>query len=305
MKRILKYGISREAEGKTLWDCLREKGFSRHIFTFLKQQEGSVLKNGRVPYMTDKLREGDCVTVTLLELISSPNIKPVFSPLCIRYEDEDLLVLNKPWDMPVHPSIHNHENTLANAVMWYYTSRSIPFVFRCVNRLDRDTSGLLILAKNILSASILSRMCARRKIHREYLAAVSGILPASGVITAPIGRVPGSVLMRQVDFKKGERAVTHYRKIHSESSASLALVRLETGRTHQIRVHMKSIGHPLLGDFLYYPESLHLLGRQALHSFRLSFAHPVTGERLTFTEPLPEDIRKLFPGLPPALLDTL
>lgn len=305
MERILEYRISLEDQGKTLWDFLREKGFSRHIFIFLKQQEGSVLKNGRVPYMSEKLQEGDRITVTLLELHSSPNIKPAFSPLYIRYEDEDLLVLNKPWDMPVHPSINNRENTLANAAMWYFTSRSIPFVFRCVNRLDRDTSGLLILAKNILSASVLSRMCAQRQIRREYLAAVSGILPPSGVICAPIGRASDSVLMRQVDFEKGEKAVTHYQCLYSENNVSLALIRLETGRTHQIRVHMKYIGHPLLGDFLYYPESQNLLGRQALHSFRLSFPHPITGKPLSFTEPLPDDIRSLLPKLPPSLLDHL
>lgn len=301
MERVLSYQAKKEDAGKTLGFYLRERGFSRHLFTILKQTEGSIQKNGKPAYTNEKLQEGDRIVVVLLEKEISSSVTPEPLPLCIRYEDEDLLVLNKPWDLPVHPSVNHHSGTLANGVMWYFARRSIPYVFRCVNRLDRDTSGLLILAKNMLSASILSRMCANREIHREYLAAVSGLLPDSGSICAPIGRAPDSILMRQVDFEAGAPAHTDYWRLFSEQGRSLALIRLGTGRTHQIRVHMKHIGHPLLGDFLYAPESRNLLKRQALHSFRLSFRHPITGEFLRFTEPLPEDLRRLFPSLCPDL----
>ena len=206
--------------------------------------------------------------------------------------------------------------------MYYFAQQNIPFVYRCINRLDRDTSGLLIIAKNMMSGAILSQMSADRQIHREYLTIVEGILPESGTIDAPIARLEDSVLMRCVDFEWGERAVTHYQRvacfaavpamnnsekqdslnaganhISDQSTAkelSLALVKLETGRTHQIRVHMKYIGHPMIGDFLYYPNSQHLIGRQALHSHKLSFVHPITKEELSFVSELPDDMRAVI-----------
>lgn len=198
--------------------------------------------------------------------------------------------------MPIHPSMNNHDNTLANAVAYYYQSQGIPYVFRCVNRLDRDTTGLTVLAKHMLSAGILSEMVRNRNLHREYLALVSGItLPESGIINAPIARVEGSTIEREVNFEKGESAITHYKVIKRDSSRNLSLISLclETGRTHQIRVHMKHLGYPLIGDFIYNPDKTYI-SRQALHSYRLTFTHPITGENMDFISPLPNDMSNII-----------
>ena len=165
--------------------------------------------------------------------------------------------------------------------------------FRPVYRLDRDTTGLLIVAKHLLSASILSDMVGKREIHREYLAIVKGIPPENGTISAPIGRKKGSAILREVNFETGEPAVTHFARLEIRNGLSLVSLKLETGRTHQIRVHMGYIGCPLIGDYLYYPECSRI-SRQALHSHRLSFLHPITGKALSFTAPLPEDMEKAF-----------
>ena len=217
------------------------------------------------------------------------------------------MVIDKPADMPVHPSIGNYENTLANAVAWYFQQQNIPFVFRCINRLDRDTTGLLILAKNMLSGAILSDQMKKREIHRIYLAITEGKTDPAGTINRPIGRADHSLILRQVDPDKGDPACTHYLQkcwhpktfypatlSVPQDGLSLVQLQLETGRTHQIRVHMTSIGHPLIGDTLYNPETA-LLARQALHSYRLAFTHPVTGIPLEFTSALPADMAEFFP----------
>ncbi len=165
---------------------------------------------------------------------------------------------------------------------------------RCMNRLDKDTTGLLILAKNMYSASLLSTMIKNREVHREYLAIATGFVPYQGIIDKPIGRVDGSTIEREVNLITGDPARTHFKRLAYKNGYSLVSLKLETGRTHQIRVHMKSIGHPLPGDFLYNPD-YSIIQRQALHSYRLSFAHPITKEPLVFTAPLPEDMRLLFP----------
>lgn len=377
----------------TVEQFLRGRGCSHHVLTRLKQTERGILLNEDWAYTNQKLKAGDVLTIRIVEDQSSADLVPMQMPLDIVYEDEDLLVVNKPSDMPIHPSVNNYENTLANGVMYYFAAQGIPFVYRCINRLDRDTSGLLIIAKHYLSSAILSRMSAERQIHREYLAIVEGILPESGKIDAPIARLDGSVLMRCVDYEHGQRAVTHFRRLavwdyrsrrtalppvagqilrahvetegcikasspssadHTTSSAqspskvtalqsppdsknrclSLAAVTLETGRTHQIRVHMSHIGHPLIGDFLYNPARAQTsisqtgclnadctmpantaqtnstyaaqlpsekfvppIGRQALHSHKLEFPHPITGEPLSFTCEMPEDMRRVVcPG---------
>ena len=202
-------------------------------------------------------------------------------------------MVNKPADMPIHPSFQNHGNTLADALTWHYQQHGEDFVYRCINRLDRDTTGLLIVAKHLLSASILSDMVGKREIHREYLAIVKGIPPENGTISAPISRKKGSAILREVNFETGEPAVTHFARLEIRNGLSLVSLKLETGRTHQIRVHMGYIGCPLIGDYLYYPECSRI-SRQALHSHRLSFLHPITGKALSFTAPLPEDMKKAF-----------
>ena len=294
MERIFEYQISSGEEGRKLGDFLREKGYSRQLLRQLKETENGLLRNGQPTFMTIALKNGDRIRVRLLEKAEgSEAIMPAPLPFEIVYEDEDLLVVNKPADMPIHPSFQNHGNTLADALTWHYQQHGEDFVYRCINRLDRDTTGLLIVAKHLLSASILSDMVGKREIHREYLAIVKGIPPENGTISAPIGRKKGSAILREVNFETGEPAVTHFARLEIRNGLSLVSLKLETGRTHQIRVHMSYIGCPLIGDYLYYPECSRI-SRQALHSHRLSFLHPITGKALSFTAPLPEDMKKAF-----------
>lgn len=294
MERIFEYQITAAEEGRKIGDFLREKGYSRHLIRQLKETEDGLLRNAQPTFTTVALKAGDRIRVRLLEKAEgSEAIMPAPLPFEIVYEDEDLLVVNKPADMPIHPSFQNHGNTLADALTWHYQQHGEDFVYRCINRLDRDTTGLLIVAKHLLSASILSDMVGKREIHREYLAIVKGIPPENGTISAPIGRKKGSAILREVNFETGEPAVTHFARLEIRNGLSLVSLKLETGRTHQIRVHMGYIGCPLIGDYLYYPECSRI-SRQELHSHRLSFLHPITGKALSFTAPLPEDMEKAF-----------
>ena len=196
--------------------------------------------------------------------------------------------------MPIHPSLNNYENTLANGVADYYQQKGEAYVFRCMNRLDRDTTGLTILAKHMLSAAILSQDVANRAVHRTYLAIVEGTLTGSGTIDAPIGRESNSLITRCIDYEHGERAVTHYRSLACHNDLTLVSLRLETGRTHQIRVHMKHLGYPLIGDYLYHPD-MTKISERALHSSLLEFTHPITKKAMKLSAPLPTDMQKLFP----------
>lgn len=304
MKRTFTYQITSADAGHTIEHFLKEQGFSNQNIIDLKKMPESILVNNVWEYVTYSLQPLDTLTVCMEERESSQKIIPVELPLDIIYEDEDILVVNKPADMPIHPSMGNYENTLANAVAWYYHRQNIPFVFRCINRLDRNTSGLTIIAKHMVSANILSQMVARREIHREYLAIVNDkYLPDMGIVHAPIGRKEGSAIERTIDFINGDRAITQYQVLGRENGYALISLKLKTGRTHQIRVHMKYLKCPLVGDSLYntkeasYLAALsdeskdtRLLKRQALHSAKLEFIHPITKKPLCFTQKLPDDM---------------
>lgn len=294
MNRIFEYTITPSDVPCTVGEYLKKKGYSRQIIIHLKKTEHGILQNGEWAYVRTPLVPGDVLKITLLEESASEHILPVPMEPDIVYEDEDLLVVNKPFDMPVHPSIHNYDNTLANGMAYYFQQKGETFIFRCINRLDRDTTGLLILAKNALSASILSNDMKARKIHRTYQAVVSRIpVPASCTIDAPIARKEDSAIERCVDFEKGEPAVTHYRTLETKENLALVELSLETGRTHQIRVHMQHMGCPLLGDYLYNPDFT-LINRVSLHSYSLSFVHPITGKSMYFCAPLPKDMAGLL-----------
>ncbi len=293
MKRIFHYSIPTEYDGQTLLSFLKDKHYSAPIIAHLKRTENGILLNGVWGRVRDLLHAGDRLTIQLTETENSKNIVPVKLPLDIVYEDEDLLVINKPSNMPIHPSQGNYENTLANAVAYYFQSKGKTFTYRCINRLDRDTTGLLILAKHMYSASLLSDMVQKREIHRQYLALATGKVPETGTIIAPIARADGSTIERCVNESIGEYACTHYRTLDYKNGYSLVSLKLETGRTHQIRVHMKHIGHPLPGDFLYNPD-YSVICRQALHSHKLHFRHPITGDEMEFIAELPEDMRKVI-----------
>ena len=293
MDRIFHYQITENEQGTTVLDFLRKKGFSRHILSSMKADKEALTRNGQRIGGREQLLAGDYFRVRLLETVDSDGIVPVSMPLSILYEDEDILVINKPADMPVHPSIGNYTNTLANGVAAYLDAKDEHSPFRCINRLDRDTSGALILAKNAFSAAVLSTQMRNRQIRRTYLAVVEGITPPNGTISAPISRVDDSVIERHVDFLRGEPAVTHYERLEVKNEHSLLEIHLETGRTHQIRVHMGYIGHPLPADYLYHPV-YDCFKRQPLHSLQLEFRHPVTDKSMCLLAPVPEDMCNAF-----------
>lgn len=295
MKTTMTYLIQQQDIQKTVEQFLLSNGYSAALIRRLRHTEQSILKNGIPVYTTYRLDEGDSLAITLPEEHGSESIVPVPMDLDIRYEDRDLLVVNKAAGVPIHPSQGNHDNTLANGIAWYLEEKGEAAAYRAINRLDRDTTGLLILARHALSACMLSEMVRTHAIRRCYLAAASGLVPPEGVIDAPIARTCVSTIERCVDFERGDSARTHYRTLcyNRDTDCSLVELRLETGRTHQIRVHMKHIGHPLPGDFLYNPD-YRLIGRQALHSWQLDFIHPIKKEPLHFEAPLPEDMRRLF-----------
>ncbi|MGM9629690.1 RluA family pseudouridine synthase [Butyricicoccus sp.] len=287
------YEISAQDEGRTVERFLRAQGFSRHLLIQTKYTENGLLLDGMPVHTNVKLKAGQCLSAAIVSGAQNEHMQPVGLPLAIVYEDEDIVVIDKPAGMPVHPSQGHYDDTASNALAYYFAQQDEPFVARSVGRLDRDTSGLVLFARHELSACILAEQMRRREIHREYRAICTGTLPECGVIDAPIARAHGSTIERIVDTEHGDRAVTHYTRLAVKNGFSLAAVRLETGRTHQIRVHMKHIGHPLPGDFLYNPD-YSVIQRQALHSYRLAFRHPITGQQMEFTAPIPQDMTNIL-----------
>ena len=297
MERQLTYTITDEFHNKTIEQFLKAQDFPHQAIVQLKKTHEGILRNGTWAYVNEKLACGDTLSLHLVEDITETSIQPIRVDIPIIYEDEDLLLLDKPANMPIHPSMNHHEGTLANGLLYYFQEKGEHFTFRCINRLDRDTSGLTIVAKHLLSAGILSRQVSEREISRTYRAIVQGFVPEHGTIDAPIGRVDGSTIERHVDYENGERAITHFQRIayDEEKALSLVALHLETGRTHQIRVHMKHIGHPIIGDFLYNPDYTYC-NRQALHSASLEFIHPITKKKMHFKSSLPEDLKCMFPN---------
>lgn len=294
MNRNIDYIIDEDSSGLRVEQFLRRKRYSGQNLSEIKRMPKSILVNGVHYYMRQELSTGDHLQVRICETQNSEKIPPTKLPLDIVYEDEDLLVLNKPAGMPIHPSLNNYTNSMANALAYYFQSQGKPFIFRCCNRLDRDTSGLTIVSKHLVSGSILSDMTKYREVHREYLAIARGsVTPSEGTIQAPLGRKDGTIIERTVDWEHGEDAVTHYKVVKEANGHSLVSLRLETGRTHQIRIHMKYLGYPLIGDYLYNPD-MEYMTRQALHSHHMEFTHPITGEHMSFTAPLPEDMARVM-----------
>lgn len=291
MIRKLEYMIDSESAGCTVLSFLRSHGFSSRMIKELKKNPHGILIGNKKSTTLKQLKSGDRLTVYIKETHRC-SIEPADIPIDVVYEDKDVVVVNKPPFMATHPSQGNHGDTLANALTFRFNGEC---AVRPVNRLDKNTSGLILVAKNAHASGVLSNDLKVKRIHREYLAIVEGVPEhVHGVIDAPISRAAGSTIERCVDFEHGDSAVTHYDVTASGGGFSLLRVWLETGRTHQIRVHMAYIGHPVAGDFLYGTEFSGGIARHALHSATLDFTHPITNERLHFEAPLPQDMKKLL-----------
>ncbi len=269
------------------------KKISRRTLRVLKYDQGQILVNDELTSVNRTLERGDCIQIIFPKENRGSFLEPEDIPLNIIFEDDDVLVLNKEPGIATIPSHHHQKGTLANGVIAHYDKQQLPYTIHVVTRLDRDTSGLLLIAKHRYSHSILSEEQKLGKINRLYEAIISGKLKNdSDSIELPIARNPNSIVERIV-AQHGQHAVTHYKVEKEGHIGSLLEIRLETGRTHQIRVHFASIGHPLLGDDLYGGDH-HIMKRQALHCKSLAFNHPLTGERLEFQIELPEDMIKVL-----------
>ena len=289
----LEYTISEAWTGEKLSLILRQKlGFSAILMRQLRQSPDSVRLDGLAVPLYLCPQAGQRLSVLLPDDPPS-DIMPVEGDLSIVYEDAHFLVVNKPAGLCVHPGPNHHEDTLGNYLAWRDKLRGESRLFRPVNRLDRGTSGLVCVAKHAYAADRLRQLMNSEQWHKSYLAVCEGVpTPLSGVIDAPIGRKDGSVLMREVR-PDGKIARTRYAVLSGYQGRSLVQLWPETGRTHQIRVHMAHIGHPLTGDFLYGTERHDLIARTALHASELAFPHPITGGQCEFSVPMPEDMQKL------------
>lgn len=265
-------------------------------------KDDSVTVNGKVIKANYKLSNGDNIIISIPEL-KDPDILPEDIPLDILYEDSDILIINKPKGMVVHPSAGHYTGTLVNALMFHCKDdlSGINGVIRpgIVHRIDMNTTGSLVVCKNDQAHRFLEEQLKVHSITRKYRAIVHGRLTENGTVDAPIGRNPNDRKKMAINYKNGKEAVTHYHILKTYSKFTYIECQLETGRTHQIRVHMASIGHPILGDDVYGPSKCPFknLTGQTLHAMTLGFIHPTTGEYVEFTAPLPEYFENLLKTL--------
>jgi 23S rRNA pseudouridine1911/1915/1917 synthase len=287
--------MSAVEQGMIMRDYLKKEiRVSRRALSAIKYKGGKLLVDGQERSVRYVLQEGEVLTIVFPPETPSDFLSDEDMPLDIVYEDEVVLIVNKPSGIPVIPSHQYPSGTLANGLLRYFKEQNLASTVHIINRLDRNTSGLMLVAKHRFSHERFFKMQKKKEIHRRYLACVEGsIEQESGIIDAPIGRRDGSAIERQVDWQSGRRSITHYKVLRRSKDWTLVAVRLQTGRTHQIRVHFASIGHPLLGDDLYGGK-MNLIDRQALHSFEVSFAHPFTGAPIHLHKQCPEDMLRLI-----------
>ena len=284
--RQLNFVIPEAYHGRKVIHYLRgEAGLSSRLTISLKYRPDGILLNGEHIRTIDLLKAGDVLTVNLPDEISTVNAVPVVQ-LDVVYEDDDILVVNKPAGLAMHPTHNHQDDSLANCVAAYRPDA----VFRAVGRLDKCTSGLVLCAMNQMAAAKLAG-----NYEKQYLAVAGGVYKGSGTIDRPIYRPDPMKTLRAVG-ETGEHAVTHWTALATDGNLSLLRIRLETGRTHQIRVHFASLGTPLAGDDMY-GSTVNPPDRAALHCADLSFTHPVTGETLTFSAPMPQDMQRLADGM--------
>ena len=289
----LKYIIKSNEKYDNLKEVLKVKfQISDRLLLKLKKNN-KIFLNKTPSSIKAPVNSNDIVEILLDFDEDNTNIVPTKMKLKILFEDDYLLIIDKPAGIPVHPSMLHYEDSLSNGVRYYYDTINLRKKIRPVNRLDKDTSGIVIFAKNEYIQECLIRQMKNNTFVKEYIAICKGTLPhQSGTIEAPIARKQNSIIERCVD-ESGDTAITHYDVIKSSNQLSLVHLILETGRTHQIRVHMAHIGNPILGDTLYGHAS-DLINRQALHSFKVHFIHPVSGKNINIEATLPEDMKKII-----------
>ncbi len=288
----LSYQILENDEYQTILDVLKNQfHISNRLFNKIKK-EPCIFRNQEIATPKDNIFPADLVEVVLDFEEENDNIASTFMDLSILYEDDSLLVVNKPAGIPVHPSFSHYTNSLSNGVKCYFEAKNIHKKIRPVNRLDRNTSGIVVFAKNEYIQECLVEQMRSKVFQKEYVGLCEGIFEEKqGVLTGRIARKKDSIIERQID-PNGETAITHYQVLNETADFSTVRFLLETGRTHQIRVHCQSIGHPILGDDLYGSTSS-FIDRQALHAFRIRFEHPILRRSLAFEAPLPEDMSHL------------
>ncbi|KAB7667568.1 RluA family pseudouridine synthase [Bacillus sp. B1-b2] len=283
----------REEVAVTIKEFLKNHKISKSALTDIKFKGGRITVNGLEQNVKYKLNKGDHLAVIFPPEKPSEGLIPESIPLPIVYEDDFLLIVKKVPGMNTIPSREHPKGSLANALVGYYQAKRIEATIHIVTRLDRDTSGLVLIAKHRHIHHLLSGQQKTGDVKRKYLAFAEGTMkPESGTINEPIGRCVDSIIQREVR-EDGKNAITHYRVLTSKAAFSIVELSLETGRTHQIRVHLSHLGHPLLGDDLY-GGSRKLISRQALHCYFLSFTHPITDKKMAFSIDLPDDLEKVI-----------
>ncbi len=293
MDEKYEYTLKNEDTGLSLKEVLKRRlGISTRLLRKLKDGNRVYLEE-RCVKLFEKGKEGERVTVLLPD--ESSGFLPEDIPIRVIYEDPHLLAINKQPGLVVHPTKGHPCHTIANGLMKYMLDKGDSYKIRFINRLDMDTTGVLLVGKNSHCQDDFARQAAEGRVEKKYLAVVKGLVTEdSGIIDLPVGKPVDDQLRRAV-IPKGYPSVTGYQVLERfEKGYTLVRLFLETGRTHQIRVHMSHIGHPVVGDALYGGEAIHLIDRQALHAEQLAFRHPITGDGLSFHAPLPEDMVELI-----------
>jgi len=293
---ILKYTVLPEDSEKKLKSILKSNmGLSERLIKRLKNNQ-KIFVNSCLTFVNHKVSSGEVVEVHIDFVETTDDIIPEDIPIDIIYEDEYLIALNKQPGIVVHPTCSHPSGTIANGVMLHYLNNKQHKKIRPVSRLDRDTSGVIVFAKNEFIQESLIKQMRENSYIKEYVGVVSGVVAKnSGTIDLPIARKPDSIMLRHIS-QDGVRAVTHYTVLKHLKDATFLRFHLETGRTHQIRVHCQAIGHPLIGDTLYSKPNAdsQLIGRQALHSIETVFTHPVLNRQIRLTASIPHDIKNLI-----------
>lgn len=290
----IEYKVKKADSEKTIHSILTNNfQISTRLMTRLIKNEKITVNKNKCD-TRNKAKIGDSIVINFEYAEDNSNIIPTKMDLKIIYEDEWMLVVNKPAGIPVHPSLLHYTDSLSNGVKYYFDKISLAKKIRPVNRLDLDTSGVIIFAKCEYIQECFINQMKSKQFQKEYICLVDGVVkPKEGTINLPIARKNGSIIERCVDKINGQNAITHYKVIKEFNDFSLIKCILETGRTHQIRVHMLNIGHPILSDTLYGKKSK-LIERQALHSLKIECIHPVTKEPLTFESSLPKDLKNII-----------